>query len=252
LKAADPWLPTIPGVQSMNQAVIVIGGHNSLWPAYLQMARDLEDLTGLPAIGVPLMPWHWWQAGRIEDATVVVQKLEETVVWARRRFEADRFILVGHSAGGLIARLYLHDGPVWGRTYAGVEHVTAVCTLGSPHCSNRRGGTGWYLTDRANALVPGTPYAGRVYYHALAGHCIQGRNQGTYRERRAFRIYQILSGQGNAWGDGMVPVDCALLEGAERLVLEGVEHSRKVGRNWYGGSKAIIRRWWPDGVTRAP
>lgn len=235
----------------MNQAIIIIGGYNSLWPAYLRMARDLEDITGLQAIGVPLMPWHWLATRRQQEATNILQKLEETVDWARRRFRADRFVLVGHSAGGIAARLYLCEQPVWGKRYAGVEHVTDVIGLGTPHCDDKGTDTGWFLSDEANRLVPGSPYAGRVHYRAVAGRSIQGRQQGNYRERRAFRTYQYFAGQGTAWGDGIVPVECAALHGAEELILEGVAHSRKLGRAWYGGSKDIIRRWWPQGVGHA-
>jgi len=229
----------------MKQAIIVIGGYNSLWPSYLRMARDLEDMSGLQAIGVPLMPWHWWVARRDNSASNMLQKLQETVRWARYRFQASQFILVGHSAGGVIARLYLHDGPVWGHTYSGADHVHTLITLGSPHCSDRGANTGWILTDEANRLVPGTPYAGRVRYCAVIGRYLQGSEAGTYLERRAFRAYRFFTGQGNVWGDGLVPIQSAHLDGAEPRLLEGVAHSSKVSRNWYAGSKAIARKWWP-------
>jgi pimeloyl-ACP methyl ester carboxylesterase len=231
----------------MVQVIIVVGGYNSLWPSYLKMARDLEDLSGLQAIGVPLMPWHWWESGRVNNATNLLQKLQETVEWARRRLRADRFVLVGHSAGGVIARLYLHTSPVWGHVYAGVEHVGAVITLGSPHCSERETGTGWFLTDEANRLVPGTFHAEQVRYRAVASHYLHGNQNGNHWERRAFSAYGYFTGRGDVWGDGMVPVQSALLDGAETKVLEGIAHSRKLGRNWYGGSKAIIRHWWFTG-----
>lgn len=231
----------------MKQAIIVIGGYNSLWPLYLGMARDLEDISGLQAIGVPLMPWHWWVAGRDENAAHILQKLLETVAWARRRFKASRFILVGHSAGGVLARLYLHDGPVWGQVYGGADHVQTLITLGSPHCSDRDANTGWMLTDEANRLVPGTPYAGRVRYRAVIGHCLQGRKDGSPKERRAARIYRFFTGQDDVWGDGLVPAQSAHLDGAENLILEDIAHSRKISGDWYGGSRAIIRRWWPIG-----
>jgi len=235
----------------MKQAVIIIGGYNSLWPVYLKMARDLEELTGLQAVGVPLMPWHWWAVQRKQEATNVLRRLEDTVIWARRRFRADRFILVGHSAGGVIARLYLCDRPVWGRVYAGVEHVAAIVTLGSPHCSDKGTETGWFLSDEANRLVPGAVYADQIQYRAVAGRSIQGQRNGQFRERRAFRIYRNFAGQGDIWGDGIVPVQCAGLDGAETLVLDGVAHSGKVDHHWYGGTKDIIRRWWLEGVRDA-
>jgi pimeloyl-ACP methyl ester carboxylesterase len=231
---------------AMKQATIIIGGYNSIWPAYLKMARDLEDLTGLHTVGVPLMPWDWWYAQRAEDGTNLLAKVQDTVVWAHRRFQAERFILVGHSAGGVLARLYLHDGPVWGRVYTRSERVTTLITLGSPHCGNKGAGTGWFLTDEANRLVPGTPRAPQVYYRAVAGRYLQGCQDGDYRKRRAFHSYQFFGEQSDVWGDGVIPVGAARLNGAELLILEGVAHSRKFSRNWYGGSKGIIRHWWPQ------
>jgi pimeloyl-ACP methyl ester carboxylesterase len=235
----------------MVQAIIIIGGYNSVWPAYLKMARDLEDLTGLQAVGVPLMPWDWWTAERGENATRILQKLHETLLWARRRFKADRFVLVGHSAGGIAARLYLCDQPVWGQVYPGSGKVATLITLGSPHCGHRGANTGWFLTDTANQLVPGTPHADRVRYIAVAGRYLRGRKDGARRERHAFRRYQFFDSDGHLWGDGVVPVGCAKLEGAQPLILDGIAHSRKVGSAWYGATKATIRRWLPEGVGHA-
>lgn len=232
---------------SVKRAIVIVGGFNSVWTGYLKMARDLEDVTGLPAIGVPLMPWHWWLAGRREDATNILGKIEETIVWARRRLGASRFILVGHSAGGVAGRLYLCDQQVWGRVYAGLEHVDALITLGSPHCSQKGTEFGWFLTDKANRLVPGTPY-GQVRYLTVGGRFLQGHKNGSYEERRAFRLYAAFGGRGDIWGDGMIPLHCAGLDGVENLVLDGVAHSRKVDRVWYGGSAAVIRGWWPQDV----
>jgi pimeloyl-ACP methyl ester carboxylesterase len=235
----------------MKQAIIVIGGYNSLWPIYLRMARDLERLAGLPAVGVPLMPWDWWAAHRAKDATVVLQKLEGTGAWARRRLQAERLILVGHSAGGVIGRLYLSEQPVWARVYNGVRYVDALITLGSPHCTARGDKTGWYLSDQANRLVPGAFYADRMAYYAVVGRYTQGRLGGTLLQRRAYRSYAFFGAQSAAWGDGIVPLDCARLDGAEQVILDGVGHSRKTGPRWYGGSPAIVRRWWPAGAVRA-
>lgn len=234
----------------MKQAIIIVGGYNSLWPAYLGLARHLEDLSGLQAVGVPIMPWHWWSARQSEDATIILQKLRETVMWAQRRFRAERFILVGHSAGGVLARLYLCDEPVWGQVYAGVDHVRALITLGSPHCDDRGTETGWFVTDQANRLAPHTPHDS-ILYRTVAGRFVHGRQDGNYRERRAFRFYEFFGGRGDIWGDSMVPIDSAGLDGADKGVLPGVAHSRKHGRAWYGGSRDIIRRWWPQELKDA-
>ena len=233
----------------MKQAIIIIGGYNSIWTGYLRMARELEALTGLPAVAVPLMPWDWWGAERAKQATGILERLDQSVSWARRRHKADDLLLVGHSAGGLIARLYLSARPVWDRIYRGVDRVSLVVTLGSPHCSVGGRTTGWFLTDEANRLVPGTAYAGCVRYRAIAGRSVRGDPFGSRQERRAHRSYTFFGGHGDAWGDGLVPLECARLDGVEPVVLSGVSHSRKYGAAWYGASAEIVRRWWPEGVT---
>jgi pimeloyl-ACP methyl ester carboxylesterase len=229
----------------MKQAIIIIGGFNSVWPAYLKMARDLEDLSGSRSVGVPLMPWDWWRSGRARNATIILEKLDETVAWALRKLQAERLVLVGHSAGGVVARLYLSNEPVWGQSYSGRSFVSMLITLGSPHCSHRGSSTGWYLTDLANRLVPGLPAASTVYTLSVAGRQTRARAQGSHTERRAYRSYSFFGGEEGSWGDGIIPVACARLAGAEDLIVDGVAHSRKVGRDWYGGSKPIIRSWWP-------
>jgi hypothetical protein len=109
-------------------------------------------------------------------------------------------------------------------------------------------GTNWFLVDAANRWVPGQPYAGLTHYLAVAGYSVQGKDNGKWRERRAYRLYRMIGeGRGDVWGDGVVPVDSQKLEGAETMVLHNVHHSLRVSRQWYGGSKEIIRQWWPKG-----
>ena len=235
----------------MKQVIIIIGGYNSVWTSYLRMARELQALTKLPAVAVPLMPWHWWQAERAKQTTSILARLDSSVSWARHRHQAEEILLVGHSAGGLIGRLYLSDRAVWSRVYRGVERVSLVVTLGSPHCASGARTTGWFLVDETNRLTPGTLYADRVRYHTVVGHSQLGDDAGTWQERRAHRSYSFFGGRGDVWGDGVVPVACAGLDGTECVALPDVAHLRKYGANWYGASREIIRRWWPEGVVHA-
>jgi len=227
----------------MERMIVIIGGFQSAWPLYLPGARHLEVATGHRAVAVPIMPWHWWTAARQEDATSLLEKLDGTVNWAARRYGVARCTLVGHSAGGLLARLYVADGAVWGRRYRHADRVDAILTLGSPHCEHRGTGTGWYLGDAANQLAPGAPHCDTIAYRAIGGRAVQGRIAGSPREQFAYRTYRALGGHGDVWGDGTVPVPCTRLNGAENVTLEGVGHSLRYG-HWYLSSPHVIRRWW--------
>jgi hypothetical protein len=55
-------------------------------------------------------------------------------------------------------------------------------------------------------------------------------------------FYEHLLEDAETWGDGMVPVETALLEGAEQAVLEGVHHAAVFGRPWYG-SPGTVKQW---------
>ena len=49
----------------------------------------------------------------------------------------------------------------------------------------------------------------------------------------AFQSYELTTGQGDAWGDGVIPVDAALaLPGAESLALDGVYHGPTTSESW--------------------
>jgi hypothetical protein len=45
-------------------------------------------------------------------------------------------------------------------------------------------------------------------------------------------------------GDGVVPVESALLPGSQTLVLDDLYHNGFYGR-WYGSDLATVERWWP-------
>lgn len=230
----------------MDRLIVIIGGFNSSWPLYLAPAQHLEMATGYRAVAVPILPWHWWAAGRREDASSLLHKLDRTVEWARRRYGVERCILVGHSAGGLLTRLYVADGTVWDQPQRRADRVEAIYTLGSPHCEQQGTHTNWYLNSLANQVAPGAPHCDTIAYRAVAGSAVQGRLNGSSRERWAYRTYNAFAGQGDLWGDGTVPVGCAHLRGAENITLEGVGHSLRFGYLgcWYLSSPDVIRRWW--------
>src|SRR5919112_1126909 len=54
-------------------------------------------------------------------------------------------------------------------------------------------------------------------------------------------------GGGGVGGDGVVPVEAALLPGSEEIVLDGVHHNGRMGL-WYGSDAETVGRWWPEAL----
>jgi pimeloyl-ACP methyl ester carboxylesterase len=259
--------------------------------------RGFDDVTV-----VDLPRWEWirvagglfdplfWLGKQRPDGLAYgwyLRRARDTIDAAYRR--SDRRVLVlGHSAGGWLARATLGDGE-W---ISGERTASVVCglvTLGAPHfpppagsppCATR--GALAYCDE----MLPGAHLASEgISYVTVAGAAIEGsqarvgegegagydptvparemlangaapteadelysrRGEGS-AARVAFTNYQALAGDGGAVGDGVIPVSCAHLEGAEQITLDGVLHSiNEAGttlptERWYG-SEGVVDRW---------
>jgi pimeloyl-ACP methyl ester carboxylesterase len=172
----------------------------------------------------------------------ILRKLHRTVLEAVDANGGRRVTLVGHSAGGVMGRLYLSPEPFKGESFNGLTRVSRLITLGSPH-KNVRGALMRRWVDRT---LPGAYFSPDVAYRSVAGSLIKGDRRGSAKEKAAFHVYRYLGGDGGVWGDGLVPVPCALLDGAEHLTLPEVGHAPVGGGSWYGTPK-VVRHWWRPG-----
>jgi len=206
---------------------------------YRGMREVLAELAGSPVLVVPVTLADWLTAASGWGWKRILLKLERTVGEAMTLEGGRRVTLVGHSSGGVMGRLYLSPEPFRGHAFRGQEKVGRLVTLGSPHL-NVRGSPMRRWVDRT---YPGAFFAPRVSYTAVGSRAIQGRSRGSMKERMAHLLYRQLCGDGTDWGDGLVPLLSARLEGARNLVLDGVAHAPVGGRRWYG-SPDVVRAWW--------
>ena len=117
----------------MVKSPIVVAGGLTAWPGdYRDFARILRDLSGAEVYVVPLTPVDW-TVGYLRGYGQLVFEIATAVDQALLESDADRAVLVGHSAGGIASRIYLGgDPPYGGRRYSGHRYVSALITLGSP------------------------------------------------------------------------------------------------------------------------
>lgn len=221
--------------------IVVVGGHMS-WPIeYRGLARVLAEVSGSEVSVVPISPLDW-VLGRVRGYGQLAFEVASTVDKALLESGTDKAVLVGHSAGGILARVYVGgDPPYGGRRYSGHRRVSHLITLGTPHNAPNRGSLA--PLAEASELFPGAPHEG-IRYLCVAGAAADGSSSRRVRKR-----YERFVDDGRVKGDGEVPVECALLPGAEHLVLGGLYHARfrsGLRGRWYGSDRETVGRWWPE------
>jgi len=183
-----------------------------------------------------------------------LQRLDEAIDQVKRDVDGAPITLVAHSAGGWLGRVYLKD--------FGTAGIDSFISLGSPHSPPPEGAEG--VVDQTRGILnycsqecPGA-FHPEVNYVTVAGRFIQGARisgEGTFQQKLVGLGYQQVCGQADVWGDGVVPLPAAHLEGATNIDLEGVYHSPvganrspeeieegKESRLWYG-SQGVLERW---------
>jgi len=224
----------------MSGAPIVIVGGATWWPgSYRNFASMLRETSGSEVHVVPVTPLDW-TLGYFRGFGQLIFEVASTVDRALLESEAKKAVLVGHSAGGLACRVYIGgDPPYGGRRYSGHRRVECLITLGTPH--NIADKARLAPITRVNALFPGTLHAeAGLRYLSVAGSADDGASSPRSRKR-----YERFVEDGRVAGDGVVPVDSALLPGSESLVVDGVHHNRRLGR-WYGSDRETVGLWWPE------
>ena len=190
-----------------------------------------------------------------------LDRVAATVEAARASSGSERVVLVGHSAGGWLARAFSGDERYGAPPGCAAPHpgLAAIVSLGSPHpppppgvFDVTRGALSW-LDQR----LPGAHFARQgVAYISVAGRAVRANAAAEARgPRYAASSYGAQLGEAalenaEVVGDAVVPLSCALLPGSTQLILDGVWHSMSrvgtfdeaSGLVWYG-SDAVVDHW---------
>ncbi len=228
------------GTSRLSQPVVILGGFLITEEAYLPLADWINQASGVPVRIVPASKLDWlatsWGFGwcrlldRVDCCVRELQGLSPTA----------QVTLIGHSSGGVMLRPYLVDQSFLGRRFNGASRCNRLITLGSPHQALRA----TPLRASVDLLFPGCPEADRVDYVAVAGRLDPlGSNASTFARRSAARSYRQIMGDPDLQGDGLVPVESALLQDARWIELADTAHGGLFGQSWYGSTDRIAS-WW--------
>jgi pimeloyl-ACP methyl ester carboxylesterase len=225
--------------------IVLVGGLMSLPWRYQELAQIVREVSGSEVYVARITPLDWI-LGRIRGYGQLVFEVASAVDRALLESGSNRAVLVGHSAGGIACRAYVGgDPPYGGRRYSGHRRVSHLITLGSPHIVAEKKSLA--PIAQVNELFPDALHepAG-LRYLSVAGGAADGAASSRVRRR-----YQRLIEDGRVAGDGIVPVESALLPGSETLVLDDLYHSHYFGR-WYGSDRETVERWWPRDLRVNP
>jgi pimeloyl-ACP methyl ester carboxylesterase len=222
------------------QPIVIIGGFPTGPGFYENMARILEELSGQPALVCNVTIGDWLRSFTAKGWFRILLKVRDAVGNARKLYPGCKVTLIGHSTGGIVARLYLSPEPFQGGTFNGLEQVARLITLGSPHYGKHQSPMRAYVQKK----LPDAYFGDKIDYVSVAGTAVDLREGAPLVSVVSRICYRYLGGNGRAAGDGLVPVECALLKDSTHVVLEGMGHPFLFATNWYGTPESV-RRWWP-------
>lgn len=237
---------------SQQPYVLIIEGLVSPPVAYRRMRQRLLDRG---AAGVDLGPVHvhdWMWAG-IRGFGRLQGQVTGAIGQAYEHAGGRPIMVVGHSGGGILARLAMADMAHQGRAGHAAGMVGCLVTLGTPHDLHRTdarwGHAGVQLTRLLAERSPGARFAPATGYVTVASDAVRPRSVEMRRVRNPVRaarneFFRSIVGTTLPTGsDGVVSRDIAHLDGARQLNFHDVHHG-VVGDPWYGDA-SVIERWWP-------
>jgi pimeloyl-ACP methyl ester carboxylesterase len=221
------------------QPVVILGGFLITAEAYEPMAEWLKHKGISNVLVVPMSRLDWlltiWRFGWRR----VLDRVDDIVKQVQHHSLSGKVTLIGHSSGGVMLRLYLSDEPFEGRIYAGSKRCDRLVTLGSPHQAVRA----TPLRAMVDRRFPGC-HESDVDYVAIAGKLdLSSGNASAFSRRGAKASYQRAIDDEGCLGDGLVPVESALLTGARSLIQDDTAHGGLFGDIWYASTQRL-EAWW--------
>jgi hypothetical protein len=232
-------------------AVLIVGGFATIPPNYWPFRRRLLGRGAARVDIAPLWTPDWVLAALLGFGSVMV-RTGRAIGRTWREGGKRPIIVVGHSAGGISARLALADKPFNGRIADVAEAVGCLVTLGTPHglagLTNRYRHAGHAALEFLDQATPGAHFAPRTSYLSVGGRTPGAEFPGLAGVL-ANELFSVAVGRETQnLGDGFVPYSAVHLEGATQLTYDDVRHGM-VGAPWYGDD-VMLDRWWPVALER--
>ncbi|MDB4677912.1 esterase [Synechococcus sp. AH-551-A21] len=228
MKSVDPLQP-----------IVILGGFLIAAEAYKPMAAWLKLQGVSDVLVVPMTRLDWLMTTRRFGWRRVLDRVDAMVKQVQHQSPSGKATLIGHSSGGVMLRLYLSNEAFERKVYAGSERCDRLITLGSPHQAVRA----THLRAMVDRRFPGC-YESGVDYVAIAGKLDLCRGNASALSRIGAKAsYKRAINDDGFLGDGLVPVESALLHGARSLIQNDTAHGGLFGDIWYASTQRVDE-WW--------
>ncbi len=230
--------------------VVIIGGWLTEPLNYRPFRRRLLDRGVARVTLAPIHLPDWALLGLVGMGPVLLRG-GRTIREARRASDAP-LLVIGHSTGGLVARLAMAPEPLDGRVARVADDVGCLVTLGTPH--RFPPSVPWrhplvVATEHLDRVAPGAWNAPRTGYLTVGSTLTRPATRGRIRSAVQLANRVLLRFVGDVpggRGDGLVGDALSRLDGATHLSYPDVRHGA-LGAPWYGDAE-ILDRWWPTAL----
>lgn len=228
--------------------VVIVGGYLTEPLFYRPLRSRLLD-RGAASVTIAGLHWPDWMAMSFAGMGPVMLRAARSIRETRRE-ASDPLLVIGHSAGGLVARLAMSPEPIDGRQVGVSDDVGCLTTLGTPHRLlpaipfwHHPGIRATELLERA---TPGAFFAPTTAYLTVGSSLVDpGARAPTNSLKHIINrvMRQFVGEEPGVRSDGIVGNDISQLAGAPHLEMSDVLHGT-FGGPWYGDAH-VVDRWWP-------
>lgn len=232
--------------------VVLIGGYLTEPLNYRRVRRRLLERG---AASLTIAPVHApdWLAAPLVGFGPLLMRVGRAIRHAHEAAEGRPLIVVGHSGGGILARLAMSPESCDGHRAAVADAVGCLVTLGTPHglahSSPRWRHRGVAVARFLEQTSPGAWFAPRTAYLTVGSvrvRASEAAREGVLSRLLGWPFRAVVGPLSEAGSDGIVSIELAHLPGARQLTFTDVRHGH-IGAPWYGDAE-IIDRWWPVAV----
>jgi hypothetical protein len=235
--------------------VVIIGGFLTEPLFYLPLRRRLL-VRGAAAVTIAPIHLPDWLAMIFAGMGPVMLRGARAVREARSAAPSS-LMVVGHSAGGIVARLAMSTIPFDGRVVGVAEDIGCLVTLGTPHRLLPTAPSppfwqhpGVRATEFLERTAPGAYLAPRTGYLTVGSTVVPSTRRVPSNASRNIVNHVLrpfVGGVPGAPGDGIVDNVLSQLAGSRHIALPDALHGT-FGGPWYGDDQ-VVDRWWPAAVA---